>query len=580
MKENQKSEKRNCQNCEKDFTIEVEDFEFYKKIKVPAPTWCPDCRAKRRMNFYNIKTLHKRKCDLCDDSMIAMYPENTKFPVYCSKCWWSDKWDATKYEKEYDFSKPFFEQLKILINDVPRMSLEVDYQKNINSPYANNCGALKNCYLIFLASLCEDTMYSNEVDNLKNCLDCTNVADSENCYNLIKCNRCYSTFNSVGCSGCMNVYFSKNLRECSDCFGCVNLKSKQYYIFNKGYSKEGYFKKIKEFKLGSFESDKIFKKEIQKLFLQSPNKYFHGVKNENVSGDSIFSSKNVKQSFLVIDGDNVSYSQMLGMGPIKDCYDYTSWGQNATGVYETVHAGEGISNIKFTNGAWQAYDIEYSDGPMFSNDLFGCVFLNKKQYHILNKSYPKEEYFKMVEKIKKHMDEMPYTDKQGNEYKYGEFFPLELSPFAYNETIAQEYFPLTKEGVKKQGYRWKNPEKKDYQTTLKAKDLVDNIKDIDDSILKKVIGCATKEEGRDQIGCTTAFKIIPKELEFYKKMNLPLPRYCPNCRHHQRLKNRNPLKLYKRTCMKKGCNTEFETTYAPDRPEIVYCEKCYQNEVA
>jgi len=27
------------------------------------------------------------------------------------------------------------------------------------------------------------------------------------------------------------------------------------------------------------------------------------------------------------------------------------------------------------------------------------------------------------------------------------------------------------------------------------------------------------------------------------------------------------------------CPNEFETTYAPGRPEIVYCEKCYQSEV-
>ncbi|MFZ1019649.1 MAG: hypothetical protein WAN61_01490 [Minisyncoccia bacterium] len=27
------------------------------------------------------------------------------------------------------------------------------------------------------------------------------------------------------------------------------------------------------------------------------------------------------------------------------------------------------------------------------------------------------------------------------------------------------------------------------------------------------------------------------------------------------------------------CAVEFETSYAPERPEIVYCEKCYQQEV-
>ena len=27
------------------------------------------------------------------------------------------------------------------------------------------------------------------------------------------------------------------------------------------------------------------------------------------------------------------------------------------------------------------------------------------------------------------------------------------------------------------------------------------------------------------------------------------------------------------------CSNEFETSYAPERPEIVYCEKCYQQDV-
>ena len=82
-------------------------------------------------------------------------------------------------------------------------------------------------------------------------------------------------------------------------------------------------------------------------------------------------------------------------------------------------------------------------------------------------------------------------------------------------------------------------------------------------------------------------------------MNLPLPRLCSNCRHYQRIKQRNPLKLWHRQCQCAGeksdnkvyqntiqhfhsnehCPNEFETTYSPDRKEIVYCEKCYQQEV-
>jgi len=100
---------------------------------------------------------------------------------------------------------------------------------------------------------------------------------------------------------------------------------------------------------------------------------------------------------------------------------------------------------------------------------------------------------------------------------------------------------------------------------------------VQDDITTKVIECAHKGTCNQQ--CTEAFKIIPEELQFYKRMNLPLPHLCPNCRHYERLSQRNPLKLWHRHCMKSGCTNEFETSYSPDRPEIVYCEKCYQQEV-
>jgi len=50
--------------------------------------------------------------------------------------------------------------------------------------------------------------------------------------------------------------------------------------------------------------------------------------------------------------------------------------------------------------------------------------------------------------------------------------------------------------------------------------------------------------------------------------------------YHRPLKFRNPLRLWTRQCMREGCPNTFETSYAPDRPEIVYCEQCYLKEVA
>jgi len=168
------------------------------------------------------------------------------------------------------------------------------------------------------------------------------------------------------------------------------------------------------------------------------------------------------------------------------------------------------------------------------------------------------------------MKDTPYVDSKGMEYKYGEFFPTEFSPLAYNETLAIEYFPKTKQQVIKEGYLWRDKNPGEYKITIEASNLPDDIKNVTADVLKEVMRCDS---------CKNAFKLIDAELSFYKRFSIPLPRMCFNCRHMERRKKMNPLKLWHRHCMKSGCANEFETSYSPDRPEIVYCEQCYQQEV-
>ena len=175
------------------------------------------------------------------------------------------------------------------------------------------------------------------------------------------------------------------------------------------------------------------------------------------------------------------------------------------------------------------------------------------------------------------MNDMPYIDSKGRVYKYGEFFPGELSPFAYNETIAQEYYPKNKEDIIEDGCVYRKSLVRNYKITMKNQDLPDHIKDVPDNIIDEIIAC--NNNGSELTQCTEAYKIHPEELSFLRKHNIALPRLCPNCRHYERLAQRNHLKLWHRKCMKEGCTNEFETSYSPDRPEIIYCEKCYQQEV-
>jgi len=206
------------------------------------------------------------------------------------------------------------------------------------------------------------------------------------------------------------------------------------------------------------------------------------------------------------------------------------------------------------------------------------VSAHHKQFCILNKQYTEKEYNELVPKIREHMAKMPYINSTGHEYRYGEFFPPEFAPYSYSETIAQEYFPLSKEESLAKGYTWRDNEKRTYSITMKLENIPDSIKDVEDSITKEVVECA--HHGDCEHACNGAFRITSDELQFLRKMKLPLPRLCPHCRHYERIVFRNSFHLYHRKCMNFGCLNEFETSYAPDCPEIVYCEQCYQQETA
>lgn len=117
------SEVRQCQNCKQNFTIESEDFDFYAKIKVPAPTFCPECRFQRRIAFRNERKLMRVKSAKSGKDIFSLYPQEAG-AIYSEEEWWSDDWDPMVYGRDYDFSKPFFSQLLELSRIVPRFSLD------------------------------------------------------------------------------------------------------------------------------------------------------------------------------------------------------------------------------------------------------------------------------------------------------------------------------------------------------------------------------------------------------------------------------------------------------------------------
>ncbi len=558
--------KKICPISGKEFILTSEDLAFYKRMGVPPRTLHPDEDFKRRSSWRNERNLYSRKCDATGKKIVSIYSEDKKFPVYDQKYFWGDSWDPLDYGQDFDFSRPFFDQYYELMQKVPRIS--IINKEGINSDYCNYSQKNKNCYLTFGAHFNEDLSYVHYATKSKDCVDSYWLRDCELCYECVDCGGgynlkfCQNVFNSS------DSWFLKNCIGCKNCFGCVNLRHKEYYFLNQKCTKSEYEEKLKNLDLISRESLQNLRKNFGEFCEKFPCKYMEETQSEDCSGDFISQSARCYNSYEITGSEDCNNAVIVD--EVKFCRDVSHIGFDASELcYELIGCSATFDCVA-CESCWHNDNIAYCGLCFHSSDLFGCISLKHKKYCILNKQYSREEYFILKEKIISHMR------KSG---EWGEFFPMELSPFGYNETVANEYFPFEepnflspgsekiqefKPGLENLKYNWKTEKSKKYSG--EKINIPDHIKDVKDDICEKIFTCPVSGK---------KFKIQKAELNFYKKMNLPLPVFHPNIRHEKRRGLRNPRTLFERTCDNENCENIFKTTFNPERKEKIFCEKCY-----
>jgi len=75
------------------------------------------------LSFRNERTYYQRSCDLTGKMVISLFHPESPHVVYNQDDWWSDKWDALSYGRDFDFSRPFFDQFHELKLAVPRPAI-------------------------------------------------------------------------------------------------------------------------------------------------------------------------------------------------------------------------------------------------------------------------------------------------------------------------------------------------------------------------------------------------------------------------------------------------------------------------
>lgn len=551
-----KEENRICEHCKQNFVITEGEFSLYEKVGIELPTLCFFCRVKIHLSFWMFGKFRKGKSDFSGESLITVLPEKTRYPIYTLHEWYSDKWDAMDYGMDYDESKPFFEQLQTLQEKVPH-----PHQggiKNTGCDWCDDVWNCKNCYLSRSMLECEDLYYSYRNLYVKNSIDLAICFHSEKCYDSSGCYNSYKLFYSKHSRDCIDSLFLYDCRNCQNCFMCWNLRNKSHCIENIQYSREEYLEKLKEFKLGSYESiqkhKKYFEEIIKNDVVHRPNFNF---RIYNSGGDYLLDCKSCHNCFTISNSEDC-YNCIRG-DKLKSSVDTN--GCQTTELSGNCGSCQGNNySLKYSNWSSARYS-EYLDYCIECDYCFGCVGLKKKRYCILNKEYSKEEYEILKNKIISDMRKRR---------EYGKFLPYSMSAGPFNFSTSFFYFPeIKKEDILKLGGYWEDIDESHIEG-MPTSELPDDIKDVPNTIITQALICPLTG---------WRFNIAQNELIFYKENNIPLPRYHFDVRTKGRMKYLTVLQAYPYKCF--YCKKDVEAYYLPEwNYQKIACEECYKQNIA
>ncbi len=549
-----------CAKCQADFIVYSEDLALLeklspefggKKVMLPPPTHCPDCRLQRRTAHRNQIYVYQRPDSITGEAIFSMWNNNAPFPVIHNDRWWNIEYDMHAGAQDYDFNRSFFEQFTEVRNASTHPARSIS--KDENSDYSNNATAIRNCYLVFNATETEDCLCCEDPWFSKDCLDCNGIPNCELCYDCTSCFQCYGLQSSQFCIGSRHSYFLLNCNSCEYCFGCVNLRHAKYCMFNEQLTKEEYEQRMAELDLSSYSQRQAIAKRCEDFFIQHPRPHVFGMSYENSTGNFLRECNDVHHCFITSGAENVRYCHTI-REDCKDMMDHNNVGIRCELTYECSVCGVDANNLQFTHNCWgNVTNLLYSSFCVGVSDLFGCVALQKKQYCILNKQYTEEQYNSLVPKIIEHMRSMG---------EWGEFFPMELSATPYNQSFAQRLYPLTKTEVNADGLEWLEETQADHNQ--KIAELPDGLPQTDESIVT-----TSTKSGK-------IFNISAREISMLRMLNAPLPRTTYDERINSRAAYYGPPALFERTCPKSG--KTIHTNISPETPWIVWDKDVYEQE--
>ncbi len=513
--------------------------EICEQHGIPYLDLAPEERLRALLAHRNDRRLYRRTCDETGEALISAYPVECGYRIVKSSIWWGDSWEALDYGFEPQIGESFFAQFAKLQRMVPREGTTVINAENCE--YNSHVRESKNCYLCSLAFLSEGLLYcywsvkSRDVLDGFYCSDCELCA---RCRYVTQCYQCVELYDSSNCSEC---YFSSELHGCTHCLCCTNLSNKKYQIRNQACSPEDFAREVSQVLNGERERYHHAVSELTQARAQAPRRAQHSLRCEDVIGDHLFNSKRAYHCFDLRDGE-ACYNNTNG-GGFSVAHGYSVGFPISDHVFSSVTI-RSSSEIFFCSNCWNSHALWYCDGCVNCKECFGCAGLKHKQFCFFNRQYTPDAYRTLVSRWRLRMLELG---------EWGLFFPIELSPYAYDESAAQDFFPLSPQEIRDRGWR-----------VSPQKETAAHERMTPQKHTPGVRYCSS---------CGQAFKVVPREQSLSAQLGVPENQECPDCRLTVRFAERAPYQLEERACAR--CGEKVLTPLSAAAAPVLWCEPCF-----
>ena len=585
---------RTCKWTREEFPVFEEEKEILEKVSYHFPIsvseLSPDSRIRALLMWRNERNFYKRKCSATGKDIMSIFPTNYPSPVYHFKEYDSDRWNPHEYGIEYNDDKSLLIQIERFFNTVPKRNLNLTGETMENCDYCNYGFYSKNCYMCQVALMSEQCFYSNSPYESKYNFDCYFNEKCEISYESTYCINSYKTFYCDFVENSNECYFCTNLNNSEYCIWCVWISDRKYCVFNKQVSEAEFYNTLEKI-FYSYESLESFKREYQKFKEDFSKLSVKNIGAEHAIWNTIRFAKNITSSYGVIDAEDVFHSWIIGLNSNNILSSTHGW-SNSSNIYQNVWFSESIQSA--FNSFWTGKNCFYTYDCRHCEDCLFCIWLISKKYCIFNIQYSEDEYKDISRKV---------IDGAKDEWFWWNFLSPYVSLFPYNDTIANDFYPVeevryldqnkqvlkieqkdkkgtgivyvldpTSEiseafldlwGEEKISITWRT---KDTQSTtaqtmnsILARDMPE-ISDIDDSTENLVVSC--EQSGK-------IFRIIKEELAFYKQYNIPLPRKHPEIRYKYRFESTPKNTFFLRKCIE--CWSSVLSVWERDK---IICENC------